>query len=141
MGDFQRVMRQLNSAHNVPTTMDPRRIQAPKTSVVEYTHACGGLFLPLGVYYSEVDGSIIRVTADEFQHDPVVVEFDLKLSMKCHSRVVKNSLKLFHLLRRKFQKDYGKRAMRVQEFIIRKMKKIIPRIRTNLMIKKVIRIQ
>ena len=141
MADRQSVIRRMSSASNMPAVIDPRKAQVSNMPLVNYTHACGGLYLPLGAYYSEVDGSIVRITSDDPSQGSVVLECDLKLAMKCHSRIVKNSLKLFHQLRKKFQHNYGERSIRVKAFLVSKMLKIIPRIRENIINKKVIRIQ
>lgn len=75
------------------------------------------LWLPEGTYYSEVDGSVFRITppenfegysnaADNTVSPEILQSYSLKQAIKCHKRLVRVSVRGFQMVYRKYKKSF-----------------------------------
>jgi len=100
------------------------------------------MYVPLGKYYSEIDGSVFEVVSDEYSRsNPIVLKYTEPLTLKCHARIIDASVNIFKKMYRKFRKDYLARNFGAMLLIRRQTVKALERARERIRIRKATLIQ
>lgn len=107
------------------------------------TYGDATMYVPLGKYYSEVDGSVFEVVNDEWSlsSEPLVLKYTEHFALKCHSRIVNASTNVFKKMYRRFKKDFLARNYGAMMLIRRQTFKALARARERIRVKKATKIQ
>ena len=120
---------------------DKKNIKSDASNFAKYSRAVGTIFVPLGVYYSEVDGEIVSFDEDESGGKEYTINYSEKLSLKCHARIIKQSINLFQKLYRKYKKNYLSGNFGVMIFIRKRFAVLISEARDRIIYKRTRKIQ
>ena len=120
---------------------EKKNIKSDASNFAKYSRAVGTIYVPLGVYYSEVDGEIVSFDEDESGGKEYTIKYSEKLSLKCHSRIIKQSINLFQKLYRKYKKNYLSGNFGVMILIRKRFAVLISEARDRIIYKKVRKIQ
>jgi hypothetical protein len=120
------------------------------------------IYLPVGKYYSEVDGGIFAIVEDKknaeleqvhhWAHtDPITLSSEESsgtkltyrgaLALKCHNRVLLNSVRSFQKIYRRYKKDFIAKNLWAYLALKTAARRYIAYIRQSIRIKKAIRMQ